>query len=77
MSYEVRNTEVEIILEKIGKLLKRSMPRGWGFTVLLFDYSKPGKDASQLFYLSSAPKADTIKTMIQFVEQQLMSDHAN
>jgi hypothetical protein len=63
--FEVRNDEVEKVLRGIGNTLKPVMPEGWGFTVLMFDYSDT-PDGS-MFYLSSAKREDMIKAMKEFI----------
>lgn len=63
--YEVRNTEIETVLRRIGEDLKRQMPPNVGFTLLMFDYGENGN----MFYLSSAQRADMIKAMEEFLSK--------
>lgn len=65
MAYEVRNGEIEAKLKEIGRMLKDSMPQGWGFTLLLTSYGAGGS----LFYLSSVERQDMIATMREFIQK--------
>lgn len=66
--FEVKQPDIEAKLYAIGRALKEDMPEGWGFTLLLFDYTTdPG---GSLFYLSSAERKDVIETMKEFLRKQ-------
>ncbi len=65
MSYEIDNPEIQAKLRKIAELIGRDMPPGWGFTLLLFEFT-PG---DSLFYISSAQRPDMIKTMQEFIRR--------
>lgn len=54
MRYEVQNPEMQALLLKVAEQLGAKMPDGWGFTLLIFEYS-PG---SSMFYISSAQRQD-------------------
>jgi hypothetical protein len=62
MAYEVRNLEVEAKLREMGRMFKDSMPKGFGFTVLIFSY-EPGS----MFYISSAERDTMITAMREFI----------
>ena len=64
-TFEVRDPEAEQKLREIGRMLKKTMPKGYGFTLLLFEFGKGGN----LFYISSGERADVIKTMEEFIEK--------
>lgn len=55
--------ELEAKARDIGRLLKRTMPKGVGFTLLLFDFGHDG----WMTYLSSADRQDMIKAMREFI----------
>jgi hypothetical protein len=61
--YEVRNAEVEKLLQSIGRTVKGALPPGYGFTLLLFGYTPN----NELFYVSSAQRQDMINTMREFI----------
>jgi hypothetical protein len=63
--YEVRDAKAEEALNKIGKRLREDMPPGYGFALLLFQYN-----GENLFYTSSADRADIIKMMKEFIKKQ-------
>lgn len=62
MVFEIRNPEVEEKLREIGRMLKASMPQGFGFALLIFSY-QPGS----MFYLSSAERDTMIAAMREFI----------
>lgn len=65
-SYEVHHATAERILRETARRIKDSMPPGFGFTLLVFDYGKDGN----LFYVSSARREDMIETMKEFIRKQ-------
>ncbi len=48
---------------RIADELKRSLPRGVGFAVLVFDFGPGGN----LAYVSNAERADMLKAMREFI----------
>lgn len=60
----VRDPEIEQIIRRLGKLIGKQLPEGWGF-LMLFTY---GKDGS-LFYRSSAQREDVINVMKEFIRR--------
>lgn len=56
--YEVQNKEIQALLRNIGVSLKRDMPPGWGFTLLIFSFKSEG-----LFYISSAERTTMIAAL--------------
>jgi len=62
MKFEVRNPEIEEKLREIGRSIKRDMPAGFGFTLLIFSY-QPGS----MFYISSAERDGMIAAMREFI----------
>jgi hypothetical protein len=65
MKYEVENPEIQAKLKELAQMLDTKMPDGWGFTLLLFEYSP--KDS--LFYISSAKRKDMMNTMREFIRK--------
>jgi len=68
MTFEVRNAVVEEKLREIGRMLKDSMPPGFGFTVLIFSFNEGGGLGS-MFYLSSAERDTMIAAMREFIQK--------
>ena len=65
VSYEIRDERIEQLLRDLGQRLKKDMPEGYGFTLLIFGF-EPRND---LFYISSARRADMIATMREFIRK--------
>lgn len=65
-NFQVKNEEVEKLLNNIGHVLKDVMPEGWGFTVMMFDMDTT---TGSMFYLSSAQRADMIEAMKEFIKK--------
>lgn len=63
MKYELQNPEVQALLRTLAETIGKDMPKGWGFTLLIFEYA-PG---DSLFYISSAQRQDMMKTMREFI----------
>lgn len=61
-TYEIRNHTIEVLLRRLGGLLGEAIPKGYGFTLLIFGYK-----TEELFYISSAERQDMVKTMLEFV----------
>ncbi len=64
-NFEVRQGEVEKLLKSLGRRLKKAMPKGWGFTLLIFSYG----DKGATFYTSSAEREGSIKLMKEFLRK--------
>lgn len=62
MTFEIRNVEVEAKLKEIARTIKADMPKGFGFTLLIFSYA-PGS----MFYISSAEREGMIAAMREFI----------
>jgi hypothetical protein len=65
-TFEVKNTEIEEVLKDLGRGLKNSIPKDWGFVLLLADYGEGGST----FYTSSVIREDAIKLMMEFIAKQ-------
>lgn len=61
--FKVRDAKIEAILKGIGAQLKKDMPEGMGFALLMFDYGAEGN----LFYIGSAQRGDIVRTMKEFI----------
>lgn len=68
-SYEVRHATAERKLREIGRMLKDTMPTGWGFTLFIFEYGDE-VDKGSMFYLSSSEREDMLKVLKEFIAKQ-------
>lgn len=68
-SYEVHHATAERKLREIGRMLKETMPTGWGFTLFLYEYGDEA-DKGSMFYLSSSDRQDMIKALKEFIAKQ-------
>jgi len=50
-------------LKAYGRALKNSMPKGWGFTLLMFTYGAGGS----MMYLSSAQRGPMIESLKELI----------
>lgn len=64
--YEIRHPEIELLIRRLGQHVHAALPEGWGFTLLLFEYGQHG----QLFYISSAQRADVCGVMRQWLQKE-------
>jgi len=64
-TFEIKNARIEGILHGLGAEINKALPKGMGFTLLLFDFGKGGN----LFYISNGHKEDVIKTMEEFIKK--------
>ena len=65
MKFEVRDKEAEAVLKEIGQRLKSAMPKGYGFSLLVFTFGEGGN----MFYTSNAQREDMIRAMQEFIEK--------
>ena len=65
MEYEIKNEDIEALLKELGSDLKKRMPAGWGFNLLIFRYGEGGS----MFYISSAQRNDMLKAMREFIDK--------
>jgi hypothetical protein len=56
--FEVQDPEIEKLMRDLGRSLKKDMPLGWGFTLLIFSY-----DGEGFFYISSAERASMMEAL--------------
>ncbi len=66
MTFEVRHPEVEETLKELGKTIGEGLPKGFGFSLLLFSIGENGST----FYISNCNREDVIKGMQEFIEKQ-------
>lgn len=64
--FDVENEQVRATLNSIAKKIGGALDKGWGFTLLLFEF---GPDGS-LFYISSAEREDVIRMVKEWVAKQ-------
>jgi hypothetical protein len=65
MTFHIKNEQIETKLREIAKDIASKVPKGWGFTLLMFDFNKE-KDGG-MFYISTAQR----ETMILSLEELL------
>lgn len=71
-NYQVFNEDIEIRMKELGQLLGGSLPEGWGFTLLLFDFNTT---EGSLFYTSNAAREDVITMMKKFIAMNEKESH--
>jgi hypothetical protein len=60
--YQVRDTQAEKALELVGRAIRERLPKGYGFSLLLFQFH--GKN---MFYTGNADRMDVIEAMKEFI----------
>ena len=63
-NYQVKNEQMETMLKEWGRKIKKTLPKGVGFTLFLYDYGENGS----MFYLSTSERADMIKALEEFIQ---------
>lgn len=63
--YEIQNPEIQQLLRELGEKIGAEIPAGWGFALLIFEFS-PGE---QMFYISNAQRQDMTAAMLEFVKR--------
>jgi len=66
-NYEIKNEKIKAHLQLVARQLKSETPKGWGFTILMFDLDTT---KGSMFYLSSAERASMIAAMEEFITKQ-------
>lgn len=61
--FEVRNPEVEAKLKALGESLKATMPKGYGFALLIANFGEGGG----MFYASNFRREDVCDMMREFI----------
>lgn len=72
--FKVDNPKIKQLMNNLAVLLTSQMPKGWGFTLLIFEFNadkdnNPVKSSDSLFYISDANREDMIATMKQFIAE--------
>jgi hypothetical protein len=62
-NFEIVNEEVQTKLREIGRMMKRSLPEGWGFAHFIYTYGSGGS----FFYIASCERDDMIKMLEEFI----------
>lgn len=65
-NFEIKNERMETMLKEWGKKIKDTLPAGVGFSLFIYDYGNKGN----MFYLSTAERADMIDALEEFIEKQ-------
>lgn len=63
-TFKVRNEYAEKALKELGEELKKKVPEGMGFTLMLFDYGGGGN----MFYISTANRKNMVEAMKEFIK---------
>ena len=66
--FEIKHEGAEDSLKKISEALKRELPPGFGFTLLIFSYGEGGS----MFYSSTANRETMIEAMREFIAKQTL-----
>lgn len=64
--FHVSNPEIERRMNEVGQLIQMSLPEGWGFSLLIFDFDNAKTDGG-VFYVSNAQRADMLVAMREFI----------
>ncbi len=64
--YEVKNEQIQDVLQRTGKVVGDALPPGWGFALFLMSYGPTGS----LFYMSSAERDGVIAAVAAWVERE-------
>lgn len=64
---DATDTRIAKILAALGEQIRRFLPAGWGFTLLLFDFKS---SHTHLFYISNADRESMIAVMHEFILKQ-------
>ena len=63
--FEVENAEMKETLRKMGLVISKSLPPGWGFGLFLFEFS-----GRSFFWISNADRKDMIKALREFIARE-------
>lgn len=66
--------EIRIKLQEMADQIKKMVPRGWGFTLLLFDYYQ---EWGSIMYISTAEREAMKKTMRELLEKWEREERQN
>lgn len=65
--YEVQDARLEELQRDLAAHITAELPPGFGFTLFLIEYGKPG---GRLFYISSIQKSDMLNTLTEFLTRR-------
>jgi len=63
---EIQNEPIEMIMNDIGHIIAKALPKEYGFNLLIFNFGKGGAT----FYISNAQRADMLEAMKEFISKQ-------
>lgn len=66
--FEIKNDEIQTVLQDIGGKIGSQLPKGWGFTLAIASYGEKGST----FYISNVEREGSIK-MLQELTAKLAS----
>jgi hypothetical protein len=65
MAFEVRDEKAEKKLKEIGDILRNTMPKGYGFSLLIVSFGECGN----MFYMSNCDRQDMCNMMREFISK--------
>jgi hypothetical protein len=68
--YQVKNDEIQKTLKDMGTTIGGALPKGWGFTLMLFNFGEGGNPGDAMFYISNAERSTMIESMEEFITKQ-------
>lgn len=66
-NFEVENPQIEGVLSGLGKKIQKYLPKGWGFSLFIFDFNT---DKGSIFYISNAKRDDMLKALKEFIKKE-------
>ena len=70
--YEIHNAAIQAQVKHFGDEIKKQMPDGWGFVLMMFDYN-----SDSLFYISSADRGGSIDIVKEWIQKMETSHYPN
>jgi predicted hydrocarbon binding protein len=58
--------EIKDTLRDMGRTIGKALPKGWGFTLLIYTFGEGGT----MTYISNAQREDMLKAMQEFLQKQ-------
>jgi hypothetical protein len=68
--FDIDNPEIKALLRRLAEDLHARMPDGWGFCLLIFEFS-----GEATFYISDAQRSDMMKALQEFIRVQKARGH--
>jgi hypothetical protein len=61
---EKEDQQVRARMQRLGNLIDKELPYGWGFVMLAFPFGKDGR----MNYVSNAEREDVVRSMYEFID---------